>query len=300
MLINTDVIDRCLGPAMHNGLKVRFHTLVWYSQTPDWYFCENYEPEYDGKGTEKTNITNLVDQETMLARIRGYITQIIDYTETNYPGTVYGYDVANELLSDHNLKLRDGTQSVYGAIFPNDDNTYVTEAFRYAREATQKNSSAAKLYYNDYIGLSSLKQREAVVHYLADAKEEGTIDGLGMQAHQNNLMVSDSNEISDSIRYFTQNGYEVQITELDFPNKDNSEAGNEKLAAAYVKFMSILLQQMDEGNASITNFTMWNITDQTTGLTSYYNDGNTYYPSLFDENFMPKPAFYALVDLVKK
>ena len=66
-VINTDVIDKCLSLAQENDLSVRFHTLVWYSQTPDWYFCKNYTPEYDGTGTAKKNITNLVDKETMLA-----------------------------------------------------------------------------------------------------------------------------------------------------------------------------------------------------------------------------------------
>lgn len=297
--INTDRIDKCLSLAQENGLKVRFHTLVWYSQTPDWYFCENYEPVYDGNGTEKANITNLVDKETMLARIESYITQIMTYVETKYPGTVYAYDVVNEAISDKDLKLRTGPQSLYGAIFPDDDTTYITEAFRYARAAQQKTSSSAKLYYNDYVGLASPGQRNAVVKYLADAKAAGTIDGLGMQSHQTNLGVTDGDNIKNAINTFTQNGYEVQITELDFASKDNSEAGNTTLATAYSKFMSIILQRMDQDHASITNVTMWNITDLDTWLNTFYSDGKTYYPSLFDENYMPKPAYYALMDLVK-
>lgn len=78
-VINTDVIDKCLSLAQENDLSVRFHTLVWYSQTPDWYFCKNYTPEYDGTGTAKKNITNLVDKETMLARIESYVKQVITY-----------------------------------------------------------------------------------------------------------------------------------------------------------------------------------------------------------------------------
>ncbi len=297
--IYTDRIDKCLSLAQKNNLKVRFHTLVWYSQTPDWYFCENYEPEYDGNGTEKGNITNLVDKATMLARMKSYITQIMTYVETNYPDTVYAYDVVNEAINDNGLKLRTGPQSLYGAIFPEDDNTYITEAFKYAREAQQKTSSGAKLYYNDYVGLASPGQMKAVVNYLADAKAAGTIDGLGMQAHQTNLGVTDGDNIKNAINLFTQNGYEVQITELDFANKDNSEAGNATLATAYSKFMSIILQRIDQDNAAITNFTMWNITDLDTWLNTFYNNGSTYYPSVFDENYMPKPAYYALIELVR-
>ena len=82
---------------------MRFHTLVWYSQTPDWYFCKNYTPEYDGTGTAKKNITNLVDKETMLARIESYVKQVITYAETNYPGVVYAYDVVNEVIDSNRL-----------------------------------------------------------------------------------------------------------------------------------------------------------------------------------------------------
>ncbi|MCH5251473.1 MAG: endo-1,4-beta-xylanase [Lachnospiraceae bacterium] len=307
-VINTDIIDKCLSLAKANGLKVRFHTLVWHSQTPDWYFCENYTPEYDGSGTAKTNITNLVDKKTMLKRIESYITQIMTYTETKYPGTVYAYDVVNEVISKgSSITLRPAKESLYGAIFTDDAGTadtnegtlYITEAFRYARAAQRASGSSAKLFYNDYIGLNSSGERKAVVEYLKDAKAAGNIDGLGMQSHQTNLGVTDGDNIKNSINYFKDAGYEVQITELDFASKDNSESGNQTLATAYSKFMQIILDRMDKDSVQITNVTFWNLTDLDTWLNDYYNDRNTYYPSLFDENYMPKAAFYALINLVK-
>ncbi len=296
--VNTDIIDKCLSLAKEHELKVRFHTLIWYSQTPDWFFCENYTPIYDGNGTEKTNITNLVDKDTMLSRMESYINQIITYAETKYPGVIYAYDVVNEAIGSSNT-LRTADNSLYGAIFPDNDNTYITEAFRYAKEAVTAANSSAQLYYNDYVGLASPGQRKAVVKYLADAKALGYIDGLGMQAHQTNLGVTDGDNIKNSLNYFKDNGYEVQITELDFANKDNSQTGNQTLADAYTKFMSIIFDRMDSYGVKVSNATFWNLTDLDTWLNSYYNDRTTYYPSLFDENYMPKPAFTALVNLAK-
>ncbi len=297
-VINTDTIDKCLSLAQANNLQVRFHTLVWHNQTPDWYFCEGYQPEYDGNGTAMTNITNLVDEETMLQRMQSYITQIINYAETNYPGVVYAYDVVNEVINDNGLKLRTGTQSLYGAIFGEEDNTYITKAFEYARAAQTAAGSSAKLFYNDYVGMASPNQRKAVVQYLADAKAAGTIDGLGMQAHQTNLGVTDGDNIKNALDLFKQNGYEVQITELDFASKDNSESGQETLATAYSKFMNIVLTQKNSNNVNITGVTFWNLTDLDTWLNTQKNDG-PYYPSLFDENYLPKAAFTALINLVK-
>ena len=297
-VINTDIIDKCLSLAQANNLQVRFHTLVWYSQTPDWYFCEGYEVQYDGNGTAKKNITNLVDKETMLQRMQSYITQIIQYTETKYPGVVYAYDVVNEVINDNGCKLRTGTQSLYGAIFGEEDNTYITKAFEYARAAQTAAGSGAKLFYNDYVGMASPGQMKAVVKYLADAKAAGTIDGLGMQAHQTNLNVSDGDNIKNALNSFKQNGYEVQITELDFASKDNSESGQETLANAYSKFMNIVLTQKNSNNVNVSGVTFWNLTDLDTWLNTQKNDG-PYYPSLFDENYMPKAAFTALINLVK-
>ena len=297
-VINTDIIDKCLSLAQANNLQVRFHTLVWYSQTPDWYFCEGYEAQYDGNGTAKTNITNLVDEETMLQRMQSYITQIIQYTETKYPGVVYAYDVVNEVINDNGCKLRTGTKSLYGAIFGEEDNTYITKAFEYARAAQTAAGSGAKLFYNDYVGMASPGQMKAVVKYLADAKAAGTIDGLGMQAHQTNLNVSDGDNIKNALNLFKQNGYEVQITELDFASKDNSESGQETLANAYSKFMNIVLTQKNSNNVNVSGVTFWNLTDLDTWLNTQKDDG-PYYPSLFDENYMPKAAFTALINLVK-
>ena len=137
-----------------------------------------------------------------------------------------------------------------------------------------------------------------MVKYLADAKAAGTIDGLGMQAHQTNLNVSDGDNIKNALNLFKQNGYEVQITELDFASKDNSESGQETLANAYSKFMNIVLTQKNSNNVNVSGVTFWNLTDLDTWLNTQKNDG-PYYPSLFDENYMPKAAFTALINLVK-
>jgi len=90
----------------------------------------------------------------------------------------------------------------------------------------------------------------------------------------------------------------VQITELDFASKDNSESGQETLANAYSKFMNIVLTQKNSNNVNVSGVTFWNLTDLDTWLNTQKDDG-PYYPSLFDENYMPKAAFTALINLVK-
>ena len=43
--LNFSGIRQYLDFARENGLKMRGHTLLWHSQTPDWFFRKNYETD---------------------------------------------------------------------------------------------------------------------------------------------------------------------------------------------------------------------------------------------------------------
>ncbi len=299
-VINETMLDQCMTLAEQNDLKVRYHTLLWHSQTPNWFFCEDYKVEYDGSGTALTNITNLVNKETMLARIRSYITKVVTYLETNYPGAIYAYDVVNEVVEGGRLRTI-ADKSLYGAIFNAGtevsdlvgETTYITEAFKAAKEAAIACGSSAKMFYNDYNGYSS-GARRAIVAALADSKTGGYVDGIGMQSHLTNLGGSDSDNIKNSLNHFTSNGYEVQITELDIHNKDNSAEGNKVLAARYKMLFEQVLGLMNTNSLNLTNVTFWGLTDFDTWLTE--QKGETSYPLLFDGDYLPKAAYYAVME----
>ena len=70
---------------MKNNMKLRLHTLVWHSQTPRWFFTEDY-----------TNEGELVDREVMLKRMDAYIRSVLEYFDTQYSGLIYAVDVVNE------------------------------------------------------------------------------------------------------------------------------------------------------------------------------------------------------------
>lgn len=59
-----------LSFAQAHGMRVRAHTLVWHSQTPRWFFAENW-----------SNMPNapLVDRDTMLLRLENYIRDEMAY-----------------------------------------------------------------------------------------------------------------------------------------------------------------------------------------------------------------------------
>jgi len=74
-------MKKILDWAKTNNMAVRGHTLIWYSQTPDWIFYENFDTKND-----------LVSREVMLARMESYIKQVFSLlSEQGYIDMFYAY-----------------------------------------------------------------------------------------------------------------------------------------------------------------------------------------------------------------
>ena len=72
---------------VQNNIAMRGHTLVWHSQTPTWFFKENY----DANGA-------WVSTTTMDARMESYIKNMFAAIEQQYPElNLYAYDVKAEI-----------------------------------------------------------------------------------------------------------------------------------------------------------------------------------------------------------
>ncbi|MBR3971219.1 MAG: glycoside hydrolase family 11 protein, partial [Ruminococcus sp.] len=69
-----------------NNIGVRGHTFVWYSQTPSWFFKENFSDN-----------GAYVSKEIMNKRLENFIKDTFDAIKTQYPKlNLYAYDVCNE------------------------------------------------------------------------------------------------------------------------------------------------------------------------------------------------------------
>ena len=86
--INFDTIDQVLKICYENGIGVRAHTLVWHSQTPDWFFRVGYSTNY-----------GYVSESQMNNRMEYYIKSVMNHVYTSkYGSVVYTWDVVNEYL----------------------------------------------------------------------------------------------------------------------------------------------------------------------------------------------------------
>ena len=156
-------VRKYLDFAREHGMKMRGHTLVWHNQTPGWFFTEGYRGEEDAP---------LADRETMLARLEGYIRQVLEFTQTEYPGIIYAWDVVNEAVEDGALRRSLWTETV--------GEDFILQAFRFARKYAKQDVS---LFYNDYDTFIPWKRDVICEQVLKPLLSEQLVDGMGMQSH---------------------------------------------------------------------------------------------------------------------
>ncbi len=289
--VSFDTVIEGLEFCKENGIGMRGHTLVWHTQVPDWFFREGY-----------TNDGAYVDRDTMLMRMESYIRQVLTFTQENYPGVIYCWDVVNEAVeiavgsyeTESGFKVRtqsgDGRNLWYDVIGWD----YWVKAFEYARKYAAPD---VKLFYNDYNTFMSEKT-DAICKLASYLKERGLIDGIGMQGYMDLSFpnIYGSSSFATALTRFGKLGLEVQITELSISCPDNSAESYEKQAKRYRSVFSALIANDTDhgGEVNITSVTFFGLMDQ-----YMFYAGNTDYARLFDKDLQPKPAFYSILDFAE-
>ncbi len=260
-----------------NNLDLRGHVLVWHSQTPDWFFKENYDASAD-----------FVSPEIMDKRMENYIRNVMEAIKTQYPKlNVYSWDVVNEAASDSGTMRNAGAYSqgdgssgwvsVYG------DQSYIKKAFTYARKYAP---SGCKLFYNDYNEYSENKLKYIQSDILKDLIDAKLIDGMGMQSHIGMSSPSIA-QYEAALRSYAAMGLEIQVTELDVSLRSNSDEDLLALAERYRQCFDMYKRVKADG-VNLSAVVLWGITDSTSWIGGY--------PLLFDKDYQAKAAYYAVAD----
>ena len=197
--------DSIVSFAERNQLKIRGHTLCWHNQTPSWLFVDT---------AGKT-----VSKEVLLQRLKDHITAVVG----RYKGSVYAWDVVNEVISD-----------APGEYFRNSiwyqvcGEEFVAKAFEYAHAADPQ----ALLFYNDYNEINAVK-REKIYRLVKGLKDAGVpIHGIGLQAHWA-INEPSGPQLDSTIKQLSQLGLPLQITELDVSVYPKEHNARERTAADY-------------------------------------------------------------------
>ncbi|WP_051656770.1 endo-1,4-beta-xylanase [Butyrivibrio sp. AE3004] len=270
-------------------IKIRGHVLVWHSQTPEFFFHEDYD-------TEKPYVT----PDVMNKRLEYYIKSVAEHftsPESKYHGMFYGWDVVNEAVSDSTGTYRNGNEnSSWWRVYNSPE--FIQNAFVFANRYMDPEIS---LFYNDYNETMSNKMK-GICKLLSDVKATpgARIDGMGMQAHYQIAANDPSIEaFKTAARSYGEIVDQVQVTELDYKGSANSK--DTRLAERYKALYDAIRRLKAEG-VNITGMTIWGVVDKHSWLQTANNNGGgsngsaRQYPLLFDDYYKAKNAFYALAE----
>ena len=282
------VADKFVDFGEQKKMFIVGHTLIWHSQTPDWFFTND--------------AGNDVSKEELIQRMKKYIHKVVG----RYKGRVNGWDVVNEAVNDDG-SMRES--KYYKIIGPE----YVRLAFQFAHEADPD----AQLYYNDY-SMNKKEKQEGVIRLIKSLQEDSIpVDGIGMQAHLlfNEPTVED---MEQGIINLSQLGLPIMITELDitvlpWPGSEITadvatnhefkkeydlyphglpDSVSEQLNNKYLQLFEMFKKHHDK----ISRVTVWGIYDQQSWRNYWPIPGRTDYPLLFDRNYQPKPVVKELLE----
>lgn len=258
-------VDLSMKLCSENELGFRFHTLVWHSQSPNWFFREDYNGE-----------NAFVTPEVMDARMEFYIRTIMSHVyESEYSHCVYAWDVVNEYLNADDTNWI----AIYGK--KNQTPDFVKKAFEIADAVLQEFGIRDKvsLIFNDYNTYSNATKLISIMEFINS--ERRICDGFGMQAH---LSVSYpyTDAFVSTAKRFSDAGYEVQITELDVA------CSNDKTQADYYYYLMKGLLELKKEGGNVTGITYWGMSDSQS-----WRSEKT--PLLFSTPGEKKSAYYSVL-----
>jgi endo-1,4-beta-xylanase len=244
--------DGLVAFARAHGQKVRGHTLVWHNQLPTW----------------------LTSRQWTRAELRQVLRQHILTEAGHFRGKIWAWDVVNEAFNDDGT-LRDTLWlQVLGP-------SYIADAFRWAHQADPK----AILFYNDFNIEGTNAKSDAVLALLTRLRREGVpVQAVGLQGHlDTQFPIPDG--ILANLRRFAAAGLDSAFTEADVRSVLPVDATE---TAAQSAGYSAMLQSCLLVRRCIS-FTVWGFTDKYQWVPGTFpGEGSA---ALYDENFVPKPAY---------
>jgi len=271
--------------AQANGVRVWGHTLVWHSQTPDWFF------QHDD-GTPLTSSD--ADKAILRARLHDHIFNIAQTLSSMYgafgsaTNPLVGFDVVNEVVSDGTTESdglrRSAWYNVLGA-------EYIDDAFNYANTAFNQTYAAAgttrpiKLAINDYNTEQSGK-RQRLHDLVAGLLGRGIpVDIVGNQFHLS--LATPIQSIDDALTAFEDLPVMQDVSELDIPT--GTPVDQAKLIDQGY-FYRDLFATFRNHSSHLFSVTVWGLYD---GRSWRSSSGA---PLLFNDSLKAKPAFTGAIN----
>lgn len=201
-------------------------------------------------------------------------------------------DVVNEtIINGEWFGPREGTdkwENPWPIIGFDTDNNETPLYIKKAFEIAYNYAPSIKLIYNQHektIVHQSWQKIKETIEYLRNVGLR--VDGIGWQAHLNvgwEKIEGQIEALNELIEWAHKNNLEFHITEMSVYIPDLSDANLQEQAETYGAIINILIEHSQNGKVG---WNTWHIDD---------GHGATLgkFPSIFDENYLAKPAYYTI------
>jgi endo-1,4-beta-xylanase len=287
---NFTTADAFVDFAMRQQLQIVGHCLVWAKddRTPPWFFRDG---------------ANAASRDLLLQRMKTHI----DTVAGRYRGRITTWDVVNEALDDGQEFLRpSGWTAACGEEF-------IARAFEYAHRADPE----AMLVYNDYNNELPGKREKQIRLARSLLEKNVPLHAVGLQGHYE-LDRIPFQEIENTLIAMRELQLKVVISELDIDvvtrgkwwadgGKHRQELAQwdpyrdgcppeilQRQAAQYAELFRIFRKYADV----IARVSFWNLHDGQSWL-NYFPWKRVNHPLLFDRQGQPKPAFDAVIEVLR-
>ncbi len=272
-----------------NNLRSSIFHLVWgsKSQLPEWLLKGNFT------------------ETELLEILENHISTFVG----RYQGKFNEYSVVNEILENPFAK---GNAFWYDHLDKNLD--WVKKCFQWANQADPN----AVLLLNDF-GIEFPdyyiynRNRDGFnFNLIRDMKDSGTpVHGIGFQMHlnayKNFYPETDLSPLMDglykNIKKYQDLGVDVHITEFDLVLAGLKQLTMDEKYTLQAKVYGGILDTCL--SAGVKSFTLFNLIDRLSWLDEQGGENPPYSgkdadPCAWDDNYQPKPAYYAMMDVMKK
>lgn len=269
--------DAVAAFAQAHGLHVTATAPIWDGKATDY-----------GSGNPQWIMHGDFSAAQLRSLLRNYVQTVMKHFRTKYPGVVNRWSIVSEATHLCGAFCQGLGKDASG--FP----AYIALAYRYAREA----DPAVQLCYDDWGGEGLGAGSDEVYKLVSYLKLKGLVDCVGLEGQwEGNAIgaIPGASDIVANINRLGNLGLDVYFSQLEvgLPGSHGATATNPSDLAAQANEYAALLQAC-LSTCVCKGFFTWGITDK------YAFCWNPKYcaPLPFDGNYNPKPAFYALQNVL--
>ena len=297
--------------ATHNMTYAHVNAVMQAHNVAPWSPCCCPQWLTDGYPYSSWSRTNSSYKYTR-AQVRAFLQKRIEAVVPHWVSSgvpVRGIFPINEAIANQPYPASRGSwphswitgpeENLYSWAFGTDTHNstdWFGQTFRWVRAAADKaGATELQLFYNDYGIETPGAKTDAVLRWLTEQRAAGIpIDGVGFQAHlpcdcAGSAGCNSTAVVADTMGRFVKAGMKVWVTELDV--KMAPGCTDEMQAAVYAAVLGACLSI----SPHCESFMLWGFTDHIWSPTQWLA-GKA--PAVFDGDYHPKPAYFALQKLL--